>query len=96
MTAESVGGGVRNGTELVRRARVLSETGVVEVDFARCVEDDVFEQGAGVVGGGVNLRLSLSAQTDNLRVTSPLEIKDTFVGPAELVVADELVVGARR
>src|SRR5439155_4145417 len=53
------------------------------------VVDDVFEDGAEALGGGVDLGLRLLVDADRLRVAAAFEVEDPAVAPSMLVVADQ-------
>lgn len=75
---------------------VLGEGGVVVVDLTGLgVEDDVLEDGA-KADGAVNVGLLLGGQTNGLGVAAALDVEDTLVGPAVLVVTDEGTLGVGR
>src|SRR5204863_8275787 len=53
------------------------------------VVDDVFEDGAEALGGGVDLGLRLLVDADRLRVAAAFEVEDPAVAPSMLVVTDQ-------
>lgn len=80
----------------VGAAGVLGEGDVVVVDLAGDgVEDDVLEDGA-VADGVVDIRLLLGRQANALGVAATLDVEDTAVTPAVLVVTDQGTVGVGR
>lgn len=80
---------VGNVFEWVGGTGVLGESGVVVVDFTGVlVEDDVLENGT-VADGTVDFRLLFAAEADALCVAASLDVEDTGVGPAVLVVTDQ-------
>lgn len=75
---------------------VLGESDIVVVDVAGIwVEDDVFKDGT-VLDGAVNIGLLLGGKTDALGVAATLDVEDTTVRPAVLVITDQLAVGVSR
>lgn len=94
----SVGGqardlGVGDVLDGVGASSVLGEGGIVVVDFAGGgVEDDVLEDGS-VADGAEDIGLLLSRQTDGLGVAATLDVEDTVVAPAVLVVTNKGSVG---
>lgn len=88
--------GVGDVLDGVGASGVLSQGGVVVVDLASLlVKDDVLQNGA-VADGTVNIRLLLGRETDALGVAATLDVEDTAVTPAVLVVADQGAVGVGR
>ena len=72
---------------------VLREGGVIVVDDTGFgVEDDVLKDGA-ELDGVENIRLLLGGETDALGVATALNVEDTSVGPAVLVVTDQGALG---
>jgi hypothetical protein len=68
---------------------VLSEGGVIVVDLTSLgVEDNVLEDGT-VADGAVNIGLLLGREANGLGVATTLEVEDTAVTPAVLIVTDE-------
>ncbi len=85
--------GVLDVLDGVGAAGVLREGRVVVVDGARIgVEDDVLEDGA-VADGAENIGLLLGRETDALGVAAALDVEDTAVGPAVLIVTNQGTVG---
>ena len=78
---------VMNG---IRRAGVFRDLVRVEIDRARGgIDDDVLEHGAEHLGRRIDLGLPFARQPDDLRVAAALEVEDSLVGPAVLVVPDQ-------
>src|SRR5207244_3279082 len=75
--------------ERVCRTRVLGLRVVVEVENPALVDDDVLQHGAEAVHGVPDLRLGFGGEPDRLRVAAALEVEDTLVAPAVLVVPDQ-------
>ena len=73
-------------------AGVLGLAAVVVVGVRRVVEHGVLEHGA-EADGVPDLRLALPGELDALGVAAALDVEDAVVGPAVLVVADEIPVG---
>lgn len=94
----SVGGeardlGVGDVLDGIGASGVLSEGGVVVVDLTGIgVEDDILEDGS-VSDGTENIGLLLGGEANGLGVATTLDVEDTVVGPAVLVVTDERSVG---
>ena len=88
--------GVGDVLDGVSTASVLSEGRVVVVDDTGLgVEDDVLEDRS-VADGAIDIGLLLSRETDALGVASSLNVEDTTVRPAVLVVTDQGTVGVGR
>lgn len=88
--------GVGDVLDGVSAASVLSEGGVIVVDDTGLgVENDVLEDRT-VADGAVNIGLLLSRETNGLGVAATLDVEDTAVRPAVLVVTDEGTVGVGR
>lgn len=88
--------GVLNVLDGVGAASVLGKSGVVVVNLSGYgVEDDVLEDGT-ELDGAVNIRLLLGGETNALGVATTLDVEDTLVGPAVLVVTDESALGVGR
>ena len=81
-------GRVGNVVERIRRPGVLGVARVVEVELAVVVDDDVLEDRAEALGGGVDFGLVFGAQPDHLCVAAAFEVEHAVVAPAVLVVAD--------
>ena len=81
---------IRDLLELVGGARVLGLRVVVEIEHATLVHDDVLEDRPERLRHPVDLGLGLGREPDHLRVAAALEVEDTVVAPAMLVVADQL------
>ena len=78
-------------------AGVFGERVVVEIEPAReRVEHDVFQDGAEAARAGVDLRLGLGREANDLGVAAVLEIEDAVFAPAVLVVADQVARGVGR
>lgn len=74
-------------------ASVLGQGRVVVVDHtADGVEDDVLQDGS-EADGVVDVGLLLGGETNALGVASTLDVEDTGVGPAVLVVTDQSTLG---
>ena len=85
--------GVLDVLDGVGATGVLGEGGVIVVDDTGFgVEDDVLKDGA-ELDGVENIRLLLGGETDALGVATALNVEDTSVGPAVLVVADQGALG---
>lgn len=85
--------GVLDVLDGVGAAGVLGQGVIVVVDnTGGRVEDDVLEDGA-EFDGVENVRLLLGGETDGLCVAAALDVEDAGVGPAVLVVANELALG---
>lgn len=88
--------GVGNILDGVSASSVLSQRTVVVVDLTSLgVEDDVLENGA-IADSVEDIGLLLGGQTNGLCVAATLDVEDTTVTPAVLVVTDESTVGVRR
>jgi hypothetical protein len=88
--------GVLDVLDGVGAASVLSESGVIVVDDSGGgVEDDILEDGA-KLDGVENIRLLLGGETNTLGVATALDVEDTGVAPAVLVVADQGTLGVGR
>lgn len=88
--------GVGDVLDGVGAAGVLGEGRVIVVDDTGLgVEDDVLEDGT-VTDSTVNIGLLLGRETDGLGVAATLDVEDTAVGPAVLVVTDQGTVGVSR
>jgi len=80
----------------VGTAGVLSQGGVVVVDItADGVEDDVLQDGT-ELDGVENIGLLLSRETNALGVAATLDVEDTLIAPAVLVITDQLTLGIGR
>ena len=87
--------GVLDVLDGVGAAGVLGQGRVVIVDqTADGVEDHVLQNGA-EADGVENIGLLLGRETDALGVAAALDVEDTGVGPAVLVVTDQGTVGVR-
>ena len=85
---------VRNVRERIGGARVFRDAVVVQVQMAReRIEGHVLQDGAEPAGAGIDLRLGVGRQADDLGIAAVLEIEDAVVAPAVLVVADEVPLG---
>ena len=85
--------GVLDVLDGVGATGVLGEGGVIVVDDTGFgVEDDVLKDGA-ELDGVENIRLLLGGETDALGVATALNVEDTSVGPAVLVVTDQGALG---
>jgi hypothetical protein len=72
---------------------VLGEGGIVVVDVAGDgVEDSVLKDGT-EADGVENIGLLLGGETNALGVAATLNVEDTLVGPAVLIVTDQLALG---
>jgi len=81
--------GVLDVFDGVGAASVLGEGGVIVVDnTGDRVEDDVLKDGA-ELDGVVNIGLLLGGETNALGVATALDVEDTSVTPAVLVVTDQ-------
>lgn len=88
--------GILDVLDGVGAAGVLGEGGVIVVDNAGDgVEDDVLEDGA-EADGVENIGLLLGGETNALGVATALDVEDTSVGPAVLVVTNQLTLGVGR
>ena len=87
---------VRDPLELVRGARVLGLRVVVEVDHAALVDGDVLEHRAERLRRLEDLGLRLGGEPDHLGVAATLDVEDTGVAPAVLVVTDQRALGVGR
>ena len=77
-------------TDRVRRARILGERRIIQVQRARLgIEDHVLEDRAEPARRRVDLWLGLGGELDHLRVTAAFEIEDAAVAPAMLVISDQ-------
>lgn len=80
----------------VGAAGVLGEGGIVVVDnTGGRVEDNVLQDGS-EADGVENVGLLLSGQTNALGVAATLDVEDTLVGPAVLVITDQSTLGVGR
>ena len=80
----------------VGTAGVLGQGGVIVVDnTADGVEDNVLQDGT-EADGVENIGLLLAGETNALGVAATLDVEDTSVGPAVLVVTDQLTLGVGR
>src|SRR4051812_822850 len=90
MAPHAVEDRVRDEVDWIRGASVLGLLVAVVVGDPRVwVVDDVLQDGAEALGGGVDLRLRLLMNADRLRVAPALEVEDATVAPSMLVVADQ-------
>src|SRR5258708_23428528 len=81
---------VGNQVDGIRGAGVLGLLVGVVIRYARAlVVDDVLEDRAKAFGRRVDLRLRLLADANRLCIAAALEVEDSAVAPAVLVVADE-------
>lgn len=88
--------GVLNVLNGVSTAGVLSKGRVVVVDnTGDGVEDNVLEDGS-EADGVENIGLLLGGEANALGVAATLDVEDTTVGPAVLVVTDQGTVGVGR
>lgn len=88
--------GVGNVLDRVCATGVLGQSNVVIVNFAGVgVENDVLQNGS-VANGPVNIRLLLGRQTNGLCVAATLDVENTAITPAVLVVTNEGTVGVGR
>ena len=88
--------GVLDVLDGVGATGVLGEGGVIVVDNTGFgVEDDVLKDGA-ELDGVENIRLLLGGETDALGVATALNVEDTLVAPAVLVVTDQGTLGVGR
>ena len=88
--------GVLDVLDRVGAASVLGQGGIVVVDdTGDGVEDDVLEDGT-EPDGVENIGLLLGGETNALGVAATLDVEDTRVAPAVLVVTDELTLGVGR
>lgn len=88
--------GVLDVLDGVGAAGVLGQRGVVVVDdTGDGVEDNVLQDGA-EADGVVDIGLLLGGETDALGVAATLDVEDTTVGPAVLVITDEGALGVGR
>lgn len=88
--------GVGDVFDGVGASSVLSEGSVVVVNLtSKRVEDDVLEDGT-VSDSAINIGLLLSRETNGLGVATTLDVEDTVVGPAVLVVTNKSSVGVGR
>lgn len=85
--------GVLDVLDGVGTTGVLSEGGVVVVDnTADGVENDVLENGT-EADGIENIGLLFSGQSNALGIAATLNVEDTTVGPAVLIVTDQSTLG---
>jgi hypothetical protein len=85
--------GVLDVLDGVCAAGVLGEGGVIVVDDTGFgVEDDVLKDGT-ELDGVVNIGLLLGGETNALGVATTLDVEDTSVTPAVLVVTDQGTLG---
>ena len=85
--------GVLNVLDGVGATSVLGQSRVVVVNNSGGgVEDDVLKNGT-ELDGVENVGLLLARETNSLSVASTLDVEDTLVGPAVLVVTDESTLG---
>lgn len=88
--------GVLNVLDGVGATGVLGEGDIVVVDnTGDGVEDGVLEDGA-ELDGVENIGLLLGGETNALGVAATLNVEDTGVGPAVLIVTDKLTLGVGR
>merc|ERR1719159_1163419 len=81
--------GVRNVVERVGRARVLRDTRVVVIHFARLVVKDHVLHDRSEANRAVDLRLFFLFQVNSFGIAPALDVEDARVGPNVLVVADQ-------
>ncbi len=75
-------------------AGVLGDRVVVQVEASRRrVHDHVLEHRPEGVGRGVDLRLRVGREADDLGVAAALDVEDAVLAPAVLVVADQRPLG---
>src|SRR5262249_52126412 len=90
VTAATPQVGRRDQIDRVGGPRVLGQALVVVVRLPGVwIERDVLQDGAEVVGCGVDLRLRLSRDANRLGVAAALEVEDALVTPSVLVIADQ-------
>lgn len=88
--------GVLDVLDGVGASGVLGEGDIVVIDVAGIwVEDDVLKDGT-VLDGAVNIGLLLGGEANALGVAATLDVEDTTVGPAVLVITNQLAVGVSR
>lgn len=88
--------GVLDVLDGVGAASVLGQGGVIVVDnTGDGVEDDVLEDGT-ELDGVENIGLLLGGETNALGVAATLNVEDTSVRPAVLVITDQLALGVGR
>lgn len=85
--------GVGDELDGVRASGVLGEGSILVVDLSgKRVEDNVLKDGA-ELDGVENIGLLLLGETEALGVAATLDVEDTSVGPAVLVITDQESVG---
>src|ERR1700704_5035829 len=83
--------------EGIARAGVLRLGVAIEIETAGLgVDGYVLQDGAEGAGGGVDLRLPLGGEADDLGVAPALDVEPAVVAPAVLVVADQRPAGIGR
>ena len=89
----------RNGTDNVVNmingiadAGILGDGLVAEVDLAVGVHGNVLQQSI-PADGVVDVRLGFLVQVDDLGIAAALEVKDTVIVPAVLIIADKQALG---
>lgn len=88
--------GVLDVLDGVGAASVLGQGGVIVVDnTGDGVENDVLEDGT-ELDGVENIGLLLRGETNALSVAATLNVEDTSVGPAVLIITDQLALGVGR
>ena len=88
--------GVGNVLDGVGAAGVLGEGAVIVVNGAGVgVEDDVLEDGT-VADGAVDIGLLLGGEANALGVAATLDVEDTVVTPAVLIITNQGTVGVGR
>lgn len=88
--------GVVDVLDGVGAAGVLSESGVIVVDVtADRVEDNVLKDGS-EADSVENIGLLLSGETNALSVATTLDVEDTSVGPAVLIITNQLTLRVGR
>ena len=96
MAADAGQHGIIDELERVGGTRVFGDFLGVEIESAGLrLHSDVLEHRA-ETDGVPDLRLLLARKTDALGVTAALEVEDTAMAPAVLVVTDEETVGVGR
>src|SRR4051812_38533937 len=76
-------------------AGVERDAGIRVVDAMILIEDDILQHCA-ETEGLKDIGLALRGKVDRLRVAAALDVEDTIVAPAVLIIADEMSFGICR
>src|SRR5262245_14205954 len=81
---------VRNIVNWISGASIFRQHYIVQVQTPRgTLEGNIFENRSKAPGGRVYFGFGFRREVDNLRVAAAFVVKDTFITPAMLVVANQ-------